>query len=104
MVHSEDLKDDSTFLFRWALRKDEHARLLKNEHAMLHWICGIKVKEHVTVTELSTSAILTIYSDTTDSEGPDMVTVVCHGQTDAKILRWQEKEDVADPGKPGRKQ
>ena len=52
MVHSEDLKDDSTFLFRWALRKDEHARLFRNECSMLHWICGVKVEEHFTITEL----------------------------------------------------
>ena len=35
-----------------ALRKDKHARLMRNECAMLRWICQVKVEEQVITAEL----------------------------------------------------
>ena len=36
----------------WALRNDEHNRLIRNDRAMVRWICGIKPKDKISTPSL----------------------------------------------------
>ena len=33
----------------WAMRKEDKARLERNDRAMLRWICGVKISDRVSV-------------------------------------------------------
>ena len=33
----------------WVVRTEEHSKLLRNERAMIRWICGVNTQEHTDI-------------------------------------------------------